>query len=98
MLVQPLPTDFIMQIYSSDDKKNVYTNTKSFAKKNQNATLKTRVLRIRFDSHEEIGPVHKDLDRKCLLDFARSSERNTDIIFGPKDRDLHSELADKYAY
>ena len=39
-----------------------------------------------------IGPGHGSLDGKCFQNIKKASERNTDIIFGIKDKYLSTEL------
>ena len=75
---------------------NINTNTRSFAEKFNRAAPKLKVRRQRVDSNIEIGPAHSDIKmtRLCSVDFGKASIRNTDAMFGPKDRDLNIELGE----
>jgi hypothetical protein len=37
---------------------------------------------------------HAPINGKCLQNIGKASIRDTDIIFGPKDSNLHTEFGD----
>ena len=85
-----------MYVSSSQPGVNINTNTRSFAQKFGRAAPKLRIQRRKVNSNVEIGPSHSDLshNKNCPVNIGKSSVRNTDIIFGPKDPDLQIELGE----
>lgn len=67
---------------SAVSKGNIPTNTKSFATKFRHAAPRLRVQSKKRDAGVEIGLPHREAGGKCLMDFMRQSERNTDAVFG----------------
>jgi hypothetical protein len=37
---------------------------------------------------------HAPINGKCLQNIGKASKRDTDIIFGPKDSNIHTEFGD----
>lgn len=82
-----------MIVYSSENQVNAYTNTKSFAQKFNQAAPRLRVRHYKTNGNQvDIGPAHSDFDAKIYHNIDKASKRDTDIIFGKKDRNLHTEI------
>lgn len=70
----------------------MYTNTRSFVSNFAKAAPRLRIHRQKHNGNlVDIGPCHRDLEANVYHNIDKASIRNTDIIFGKKDRDLQTE-------
>lgn len=85
---KPITSLFVVK----NDQAAGYTNTRAFASQSCKATARLKVRKVRVDANLAIGSSHGGGELgKCLQNMRRATVRNTDIIFGVKDPDLHSD-------